>query len=402
MAQSTSSAVTRWSPLYFLSSVGAGGLAISFFMYLLFWVPHPDKSVPVFEDIATAFASGNPALQVSIVAALLGIAWFSWRTFALLVFNLRRAGAFRASEAERAHAASNAATQMMALPLALAMAVNVAFILGLVFVPGLWGVIEFLFPVALAAFALIGAMAFRQLGGFLGRALSSGGFDCAANNSFAQLLPAFTLAMVGVGLAAPGAMSGSAAVAGISVILSGFFLVAAVVLAALAMVLGVRSMMENGVAVEAAPTLLIVLPLVTVASILLLRQWHGIHVHFDGHSGPAETLVFLSRMVSLQVLFAMFGLLVLARVGYWRRFVFGAETSAGSYALVCPGVAFSVLLQFWINKGLVATGLIAKFGIAYWGLTAVALVAQAAMIVLVLRLNRQHFGQSSVAAVPAE
>ncbi len=106
-------------------------------------------------------------------------------------------------------------------------------------------------------------------------------------------------------------------------------------------------------------------------------------------------------MVSLQVLFAMLGLLVLARVGYWRRFVFGTETSAGSYALVCPGVAFSVLLQFWINKGLVASGLIAKFGIGYWGLTAVALVAQAAMIVLVLRLNRQHVGQSNLAAVPA-
>ena len=402
MAHSTPPAVTRWSPLYFLSSVGAGGLAISFFMYLMFWVPHPDKSVPVFEDISAAFASGNPALQFSIVAALLGIAWFSWRTFALLVFNLRKVGAFRASDAGRAHAASNAGTQMMALPLALAMAVNVAFIVGLVFVPGLWSVVEYLFPLALAGFVLIGAMAFRQLGGFLGRALSSGGFDCAANNSFAQLLPAFTLAMVGVGLAAPGAMSGSAAIAGLSVILSGFFLVAAVVVAAVAMILGFRSMMENGVAVEAAPTLLIVLPLVTVASILLLRQWHGLHVHFDGHAGTAETLVFLSRMVSLQILFAMFGLLVLARIGYWRRFVFGTDTSAGSYALVCPGVAFSVLVHFWVNKGLVATGLIVKFGMAYWSLTALALLAQAAMIVLVLRLNRQHFGRTEPAAVPAE
>lgn len=36
---------TRFSvdyrPLYFLASLGAGGMAVSFFMYLMFLVPHP-------------------------------------------------------------------------------------------------------------------------------------------------------------------------------------------------------------------------------------------------------------------------------------------------------------------------------------------------------------------------
>ena len=40
-------------------------------------------------------------------------------------------------------------SQLMALPLALAMSVNVAFVAGAVFVPGLWGVREMLFPLAL-------------------------------------------------------------------------------------------------------------------------------------------------------------------------------------------------------------------------------------------------------------
>lgn len=404
MSQDPSVAESRYSPLYFLSSLGAGGLAVSFFMYLLFWVPHKDRPVPVFEDIAAAFGTGGPLLQASIVVALFGIAWFAYRNIALLVWNLRRYPAFRASEAGQAHGASNAGTQIMAMPLALAMSVNVGFIIGLVFVPGLWGVVEYLFPLAMIAFVAIGVVAFRQLGDFLGRALSSGGFDCSANNSFAQLLPAFTFAMVGVGLAAPGAMSGSALVAGISVMLSGFFLLTTLILGAIALVLGVRSMMENGVAVEAAPTLLILLPVVTVLSILILRQDHGLHVHFGAEEGAAETLVFLSRMISVQVLFAMFGMLVLSRIGYWKRFVFGTETSAGSYALVCPGVAFSVLTHFWINKGLVAADLITKFGAAYWALTALALAAQVAMILLVLKLNRQHFGQRTARAElrPAE
>ncbi|MCV6595229.1 MAG: hypothetical protein OIF48_19955 [Silicimonas sp.] len=402
MSNATSAAERAYSPLYFLASLGSGGLAVTFFMYLMFWVPHPNQPVPVFEDLMAALQTGGVLMQATIILAWAGIAWFGFRNLALLVWNLRRIGTFRASEAGQSHAASNAGSQVLAMPLALAMSVNVMFVLGMVFVPGLWSVVEYLFPLALIAFLAIGYLAFKQLGDFLGTRFQGGGFNCQANNSFAQLLPAFTFSMVGVGLAAPSAMSGNEITSGLSIILSGFFLVASITMVAIGVVMGVRSMLENGVAVEAAPTLLILLPVATVASILLLRQGHGLHEHFGSHATAGDTMVFLSRMISLEILFAMFGLLALARTGYWTRFVFGSETSPGSYALVCPGIAFSVLTHFWINKGLVAAGLIAKFGMAYWALTAVALASQLLMILLVLRLNRQHFGQEDTAAVPAE
>ena len=392
-----------WSPLYFLASVGAGGLTVTFFMYLLFWVPHPGRAVPVFEDVAAAFAGASPLLAGALVLAAAGIAVFGAMNLYLLVWNLRRMRGFHASDRGQALTATNAQTQIMALPLALAMSVNVGFILGLVFVPGLWSVVEVLFPAALVAFLAIGALALRQLGGFLARVIASGGFDCKANNSFAQLLPAFTLAMVGVGLAAPGAMSATALTAGVSIILSTFFLVAATVIAVVGVILGVRAMLENGVNVEQAPTLLIVIPLMTVLGILILRQDHGLHVHFDAHSGPGDMLAMLTRFLSLEVLFALFGLTILAATGYMGRFVTGSDTSVGSYALVCPGVALSVLTHFWINKGLVAAGLVAKFGVAYWALTSLALAAQVAMIVLLLVLNRRHFGRRAPAqSVAAE
>ena len=43
MLPSTSHAARAYSPLYFLASLGAGGLAVTFFMYLMFWVPHPGQ-----------------------------------------------------------------------------------------------------------------------------------------------------------------------------------------------------------------------------------------------------------------------------------------------------------------------------------------------------------------------
>jgi len=68
------------------------------------------------------------------------------------------------------------------------------------------------------------------------------------------------------------------------------------------------------------------------------------------HGGAGETFTFLTRMLSIEVLIALFGIMALTSVGYLGRFINGTEASAGSYALVCPGVAMSVLGHFWITK----------------------------------------------------
>ncbi|MFN3647054.1 MAG: TsoY family (seleno)protein [Gemmobacter sp.] len=392
-----------WAPLYFLSSVGAGGLAVTFFMWLFHWIPHPGQTVPTFEDIARAFSGGDALKQAMIVGALGGIAVFAYLNIKLFVWNLARMNRWSGTEAAAKLRASNAETQLAALPLAIAMTINVGFILGLVFVPGLWSVVEYLFPLAIAAFLAAGVLGLKQLGRFFGRVLGKGGFNCAANNSFGQVLPAFALAMVAVGLSAPAALSTVPLTSGVALVLSTFFGTAAVLLALVGVVLGVRSMLENGANIETAPTIMIIIPMMTVLGIMVLRQTHAIDTHFGGHVAAGDMLKMLTQMLSVQVLFGLLGLAVLGSLGYARRFLTGPEASVGSYALVCPGVALSVMLHFWLNKGLVGAGLVAKFGLAYWAISAVAVAFQVAMIVLVVVLNRRHFGTPRAAqAVPAE
>ncbi|MCA0872690.1 hypothetical protein LCL97_17795 [Seohaeicola saemankumensis] len=393
-----------YSPLYFLASLGAGGLTVTFFMYLMFWVPHKSRPVPVFEDIMAVFDTGSVALKSATLLAMIGIAVFAVLNVKSLIWNLSALSRFRKTEAYAALRASNAETTLLAAPLAMAMTVNAMFIVGLVFVPNLWSVVEYLFPMALVAFLAIGVWAFGTIGDFLGRVLTKGGvFDVTAHNSFAQLLPAFALSMVGVGLAAPAAMSHATLTVGASLVFSTFFGFAAILYTVIAATTAFSSMLQHGTAKEAGPTLMVIVPIMTVLGILFLRQGHGLHVGFDAHTTAGETMVFLARLLTVQILFLMLGLLVLRRQGYFTDYVFGTQTSPGSYALVCPGVALSVMIHFFVNKGLVGAGVIDKFGAGYWAITAVALVAQAAMIVLVFRLNRQHFTLPSDAAmVPGE
>ncbi|MAU53516.1 MAG: hypothetical protein CMN17_14365 [Roseovarius sp.] len=394
MSMSTSYAAQRYSPLYFLAALGAGGLVVTFFMYLMFWVPHPGQAVPILEDILRALKAGSPLRQAAIVIAWAGIAAMAFLNLKLLIWNFSALRAFAHTEEYRELRASNGETQLLAAPLASAMTINVLFILGLVFVPGLWQVVEYLMPVALAAFVGLGIWAFRLIGDFLGRVLSTGGaFDLGQHNSFAQLLPAFALSMIAVGLSAPAALSTVKATVGASMILSTFFGTAAIIYAVIAAITGINAMLRHGTARESGPTLMIVVPIVTVLGIMLMRQAHGLHAGFGAHGNPGEMLVFLTRLMSIEILFLMLGLVVLNRQGYFAEFVFGKTPSAGAYALICPGVAFAVLTHFFVNKGLVGAGVIDRFGTAYWLATAVALAAQALMIWLMLHLNRRHFGR---------
>lgn len=393
-----------WSPLYFLASLGAGGLAVTFFMYLMFWVPHPGQPVPVFEDIMAAFIGGGLPMKAAIVVAVTGIAGFAFLNIKMLVWNLSRYFEFKKTESYTKLVNSNGETQLLAMPLALAMSVNAGFIIGLVFVPGLWSVVEYLFPFAMIAFALIALLAFRQIGDFLGRVLSEGGvFDVTANNSFAQLLPAFALAMTAVGMAAPAAMSTVALTVGLSLIASILLGTIAGLYAVVAAIVAFNSMLHHGTAKESAPTLMVVVPILTVLGIMALRQEHGLHTTFEAHGGAADNLLLTTTILAIQGVFLALGLLVLRRQKYADNYLRGDDNSAGAYALVCPGVALSVMLHFWVNKGLVGAGIIAKFGVAYWSLTALAIAAQIAMIVLVFVLNHRHFaGRGRLHPVAAE
>ena len=392
-----------YSPLYFLASLGAGGLSVTFFMYLMFWVPHKGRPVPIFEDLLAAFGAGSPLRDVAIAVAVVGIAVFAFLNVKLLAWNFSALSAFKKTEAYAKLRRSNAETSLLAAPLAAAMSVNALFIVGLVFVPQLWSVVEYLFPMALVAFVGIGLWALTMLGHFIGRVLSEKSFDLEANNSFAQLMPGFALAMVAVGLAAPAAMSTVPMTVGVGLVLSTFFASLAILWIAVALVLALPAIFKQGTAPEAAPTLMVIVPILTVLGIMTLRQSHGLHTTFEAHSTAGETLLFLAKTLSVQIAILLAGGMVLRRQGYFAHWVFGPKVSAGSYALVCPGVALSVMIHFFVNKGLVDAGIVAKFGAAYWALTIPALIAQFAMVALVLRLNRQHFGTRHTAQLqPAE
>ena len=326
----------------------------------------------------------------------------------LLVWNWRQYVRWSTTAAYEALRQSNAETQLLAIPLTLAMTVNVGFIVGAVFVPGLWGIREWLFPFALAAFAATGFWTMRLFLDFIGRVLAEGGFDCARNNSLGQMIVVFAFSMVGVGFSAAAAMSHIKAVAVVGYLGAVLFITAAVLLGVIKLVLGFRAMMEHAAANETTPTLWIVIPIVTVLAIAIYRLKMALAHTFATPVTAGEVFSFFAVAVAIQVVFGLIGWAVMRRVCYFETYVSGPERSPGSYALICPGVAFIVSMNFLINAGLVKLGLIAPLSALHLTLYVPLVALQILTIRVFFQLNAKLLvepareGPGRAASVPAE
>lgn len=357
-----------YSPLFFLASVGSGGLAISFFMYLLFMVPHEGTPIPTHDHLWAAFNGSSLFLSILIVIAVTGIAIFYLQNFALLFWNIKQYVGFRDTQAYQTLRNSNAEVQLMAIPLALAMTVNVSFVAGAVFVPGLWAQVEQLFPLALMAFVLIAAYALKIFFDYFGRLLADGSFNMDGNNSLAQMLSVFAFAMIAVGFSASGAMSQNEAVSIIGILLATAFISIALLLLILKFFLGFHAMLGKGINREAAVSLWIMIPILTILGIAFYRITMGLYFNFEGDKDSISNLLLFTTIISLQIFFGLMGLAVMKRINYYDEFINGKGKSAVAFAAVCPGVALFVMSNFLINKGLVASGLVEQFSPVYFSL----------------------------------
>ncbi|WP_420408619.1 TsoY family (seleno)protein [Hoeflea sp.] len=386
-----------YSPVYFLSSLGAGGLAVSFFMYLMWMTPHKGQPIPSFSTLSAAAQGGDLFTQAVIAAGVLGIAFFTFLHVRTLLWNVREYFAWKKTPGYQAFLKSNNQSQLTAMPLAFAMSINVGFIVGAVFVPGLWEIAEYLFPAALLAFAVTGYFALKFFGGFFTRVLTEGGFDCTRNNSFGQLLSAFSLAMVGVGFSAAAAMSHVKATSAIGFMGSTLFLSAAVILGAIFLVMGFRSMMEHSAERETTPTLWIIIPFITVVGIAVYRLNKALEHNFGVEFSGGSAFALLTVLFSIQLVFGLLGYMVMKRFGYFEHFVTGEGRSPGSYALICPGVALFVFGNFVINAGLVQIGVIEAFSIAWFVLYVPLVYLQVKTIAVYFRLNGKLLGNDPAA-----
>lgn len=392
----------KYSPLYFLASLGFGGMSVAFFMIFMHLTPHPKTPIPTYETIQAAWNVAGPIMKAAIITGYVGMFLFFAIHLFLLAWNLREFFAFKQTPAYQKLVSSNAEITLMAIPLTLAMTVNGLFMAFATTVPNLWSVVEYLFPWALVAYALTGALALKYLAAYVKRILTAG-FDFEGNGGLNQLLSAFAFAMVSVGFAAPAAMSDNKLTVLFGMAGALFFGVISALLLAVFLPMGAMSMFRYKLTLANSATLWLMVPIMTLWSITFLRLRHGTFTLADAgaealgkpviaHAPSSMTvLVILGLAVSIQLAFLMGGHAVMQKNGFYKSFVFSQENrTPAPFTLVCPGVALTVLGYFFLHIGLVKNGLIESGTPLYAVAMSIIVVAQLATIGLMLTLTKNQ------------
>lgn len=355
----------KYLPTCFLSALGAGGLSVSFFMYLMFLVPHSNTPMATYDFILPALLKAD-WLSFVISFSLVFIIAFAFLHFKLLIWNTKQFNLYKKTDAYKNLLNSNGQITLMTLPLTFAMTINVCFILGAVFIPGLWGVVEYLFPFALIGFIVVGYFALKIFFEYFSRLLTTGDFDFSKNNNLSQMISIFALSMIAVGFAAPGAMSHNIIVNSIGIFGALFFASLAMFLMLIKLTIGFKNMLEQGLNLEAAPSIWIIIPILTLLGITFIRVSFGLEHNYETPLNKSSLFVFTSFVLSLQIIFGILGYMVMKKMGYFEKFIESNDKSALSFALICPGVAFFVFGMFFVNFGLSFNGIVDKYSLAYF------------------------------------
>ncbi|MGP2655939.1 TsoY family (seleno)protein [Malaciobacter sp. WC5094] len=376
----------KFTPMCFLSALGAGGLSVSFFMYLMFLVPHEGVPMATFDFIMPKLLEGT-WLSFVIAFSLVFILVFAYFHFKLLIWNTKQFNLFKKTDKYKDLVNSNAEITLMTMPLTYAMTINVCFVLGAVFVPNLWSIVEYMFPFALLGFAIAGYFGLKIFMNYFSRLLIKGDFDFTKNNNLSQMISIFAFAMIAVGFAAPGAMSHNITINAIGIFSAIFFASVSILLLIIKLTMGFKNMFEHGISIEASPSLWIILPILTLLGITAIRVTFGLHHNFETVLTKSSLFTLTATIVSLQIIFGLLGYKVMKQLGYFEKYVHGNEKSPVSFALICPGVAFFVFGMFFVNFGLTFNTVIAKYSLAYFLLMLPFIYIQIKTIVYFFKLK---------------
>jgi len=169
-----------------------------------------------------------------------------------------------------------------------------------------------------------------------------------------------------------------------------FSLTIAALLAVVKLVHGFQAMMAKGINEAASPTLWLLIPVLTFMGITWIRLAHGLQHGFDQPINHTDLLRLGAVIFSAQILFGLIGYAVMKRLGQFTLYTKGGKGNAGTFSLICPGVAFFVFGIFFIRVGLVHNELIEHSSWAHYLVMATFILVHVKTIEVMLRIKTQH------------
>lgn len=330
---------TGFTPMAFLASLGAGGITVSFFAFINYTVEH-GKGLMTYTK--TQELVNGPILYLYNFFEI-GMFLFMLVHFGLSVyfftklFKWLKTGAYKEMIQDPL---TN--TAILAPFISLIMSFNVVIAAVRYFVPAVQANFQAIMLPALIVWGIVWlALMWTEIN--LLKISFTKGFDINKIH-FGWLLHPFALAMASVTGAGIAAMAQNKAVADVAA----FMLVISASMGAFLLVVKSVALFKSHFASEGLPakqflpSLLIVIPNITLFAITAFRMGHYLEHHYNANLGPYFMIV-TTTAFAFELWYMGFGLLMLK--DYIKKNLFN-EFHLSQWGLVCPFVAIAVLGSF--------------------------------------------------------
>jgi len=359
--------------LHILAALGAAGMTASFFFAVNYMTVHPGQAFIDFNTLMRDHIGQTDMLSLFIQLYILGAVGAATLHFSLLAKWFKGFRIYRQTKEFDELVNSNKEVQLMAVPLTLTMTMNVFFILGALFIPGLFDyitlfgmemqIIDPMFMVAGIYFLWVFTLALKIFSIYFLR-LVDGKLDFIANANLSQMLAIFAFGMIAVGFGAL-SISKIPAIALIGTSMAYIVLALTIVLAMLKFTLGMKSIFMHGVGTGASVTLLIPITVFAMIVVGLYRADIGIHHAFATDKDTVYHLMLFTIGGGLSILIGIFGIMAMKKKNFFSEMETN-KTDASALALICPGFALEVQLVLWLSIGLVFNGVVIHGSTAYF------------------------------------
>lgn len=334
-----------FSPLRFLASLGAGGIAVMPFAFFQYTHPHGKGLVTLSQMGHGTLPFGKELFFYGLEGTMI---LFTLLHFFLTGLFFKQFIAWRRTDAYRAFMADPLQNAGILAPfVSIGMSFNVVIGAIRFFVPAISENFQALMLPALIAWGLLWLALLRMEIKLLGISFATS-FDVSKIN-FGWLLHPFALGMItvtGTGIAAlckTPAIAHAAAFMSIVTGSMGLFLLMVKTIAIFKSHFSAPGLPEK----QFLPSLLIVVPNITLFAVSGFRLVHymehqlGAHIHWLG-----QAIIMLS--FAFEVWYMAFGIYLLK--SYFKKHLFNAEFHVSQWGLICPFVAFAVLGSFFYKS----------------------------------------------------
>jgi len=332
----------EFSPLSFLASLGAGGLAVAFFVLINYTLPHGKGLI----NFSQTHQNTSGAWEIIYSFLEGGMIVFALTHFVLSLILLPRLISWVKSKEYKNFLNDPLKNSGLLAPfISLAMTMNVMLAVVRYFVPVLYNNLQGLMLPGLLVWVVLWFFTLKMAIKLLQISFKKG-FDIS-KIYFGWLLYPFSLGMISVTGAGISAMSQNPVLAHTAF----FLLLVSATMGLFLLLVKLGSIFQNHFALDGLPekqflpSLLIIVPNITLYAIIAFRIGHYLHNHLGVHLNAYYVIVMVTAF-AFETWYLIFGLGLLK--DYFKKH-FRKEFHVSQWGLVCPFVAYGVLGAFVYN-----------------------------------------------------